>query len=92
MRACVIIHKIVVEARRDTYEKEMASLGLFQETRHLIQVTSPFKRQSQMILKSKSISPLPYDMWTAKIVQQEDRISSCVNHFALKRRDLIAHI
>ena len=91
MKACVIIHNMVVEARTDTYESGMASLGLFKDSQCIFPVIHAFEWQSRTAMEARSGAPLADSIWAAKVVQREDHISSSVDHFAL-RRDLIAHI
>lgn len=91
MKACVIIHNMVVEARRDTYASGMAALGLFRDASELFQTTNTFKWQSRVSLESALGTPMSDSMWASKVMEREERITSTVDHFALKR-DLIARV
>lgn len=91
MTACIIMRSMVVEARRESYESEMSSLRLFQDVKNLFQVSETFKWQSRAAIKSDTGTPMTDFMWGGLVLQRKGRISSTVDHFALKH-DLIAHV
>lgn len=91
MKACVIIHKMVVEARRDNYESGMAALGLFDDTHAMFQCSPQFEWKSKESLERVSGTPLTDAIWTSHVLEREARLTSTVDHFALKR-DLISHM
>lgn len=91
MKSCVIIHNMVMEARRDSYASGMAALGLFRDVQNLFQVTNPFKWQSRAASESASGTPMSDSLWAGRVLQREDNITSTVDQLSLKR-DLIAHL
>lgn len=91
MKACIIIHKMVLEARRNTYESGMSELGLYQDAQGLFSSSPSLCWQSRTALEAASGTPMSDSVWAAKVFQREDRITSTVDHFALKR-DLIEQV
>ena len=91
MRACVILHNMVVEHRRDGYESGMASVGLLEDAMALFPGAATFEWQSREAVQTAHGEPVPEGIWAAMVASRESHITSAVDHFALKR-DLVAHI
>lgn len=89
MKACIIIHNMVVEARRDNYNSGMASLTMHDEARAMFGNVS-FEWQSRSAMEELG-SVITEGMWCAAVNRREMRITSAVDHMSLKH-DLIEHI
>lgn len=67
MKACIIMHNMVVEAHRASYETEMGALGLFQDAQNMFDATEPFKWQSREAIESKTGTKMTDSMWAARV-------------------------
>lgn len=91
MKACIIIHNMAVEHRRDAYDSGMGSLGLFEDARATFGSTPSFAWQSETAMTQLHNGSLPNGTWATIVDARESRVTSSVEHFSLKR-DLIDHI
>lgn len=91
MKACIILHNMVVESRRGHYESKMFALRFSEDARALFGSTMPFKWESKEAHEKRSAMQLYPDMWAAMVSAREERVSNSIDHFALKS-DLIEHI
>lgn len=91
MKACFIIHNMVVEARRDYYPCGTAALDQFSDVCILFQVTYLFTCNSRAAMKYATDPPLTDSACTARAMDREEHIRSSLDHFELKR-NLIAQI
>lgn len=91
MKACIIIHNMVVEHRRDSYESDMGLLVFVEEARKLFDSGATFQWESQSATEEAMGSQLPDGMWASIVASRETRITSSTDHFFLKH-DLIEHI
>ena len=91
MVACIILHNMIVESRRDNYESGMMSLQHFSEARAMFAAGQSSTWESELATRYLLGSELPTGMWASMVSSRQSRITSTVDHFSLKR-DLIEHI
>ena len=84
MKACIIIHNMVVESRRDSYESGMASLQHFNEARAMFAGGRSLKWESQCSTEAVLGSTLTPGMWAAMVATRQTRITSFIDHHSLK--------
>ena len=91
MRACIILHNIIVESRRDRYVSEMASLEQEEEATNLIASGNQFTWDSYGATQQLFQGEMPDGVWAGMVAERETRMCSAREHFSLKF-DLIEHI
>lgn len=85
MKACIIIHNMIVETRRDNYESVISSLQFFEEATSMFEDDSVFEWQSRTAAEMAASGVLPDGTWAAMVVERENSITNTEDHFSLKQ-------
>lgn len=83
MIACIILHNMIVENRRDNYESGMASLQHFSEARAMFATGQSFTWESESATRYYFGNELPLGMWASMVSSRHSSIMSTVDHFSL---------
>ena len=91
MKACVVLHNMIVEERRDSYCGSMSALQFTAEAQEMFAPGTAFVWETMEATEQLHGGALPDGMWASMTASREGRITSPVDHHSLKL-DLIAHV
>lgn len=84
MKACNIIHNMVVEAKRDSYSCIMCCLGMYRNTQAIF--GTQFAWQSRRSLQQMTGTPLTDSMSFGRVMQREARLTRSLDLLCVKVR------
>lgn len=82
MQACIIMHNMNVEARKDTFESVIGGLQQFENANRMFKRGSEFNWQSQEVTRDLMSSAFNDSIWVAMTSSRDERITSTVDHFS----------
>lgn len=91
MKACIILHNMIVEVRRDGYESGMCGLVMTEEAVAMFPEGRSFEWHSKAATHALVGASLPPGMWAAMVSERETRITNLTDHLSLQV-DLVEHI
>jgi hypothetical protein len=88
MLACILMHEMVVESRRNGYESQLFNLQQTEEGKYIVNNTV-FEWQDKNSLESEGM--LAVVSWAARVTSREEHIQD--RHLCAQRKlDLIEHV
>lgn len=91
MKACFILHNMVVESGKGSYKEGMCALRLCEDARVLFDTNAVFTWESKDAIETRNHSMLSPNMWASMVSSRQENISNTQEHFSLKQ-DLINYI
>lgn len=92
MKACIILHNMMVERRRDSYTRNDHLQDFLRDAKSNFGAGPvPFTWHSRDSIQTSSRSNLSEGMWATLVSSRSAQISNTISHFSLKA-DLIEHV
>lgn len=91
LKACIILHNMIVEARRGSYECNMAALQQTEDAQRFFNNGVQFKWNSKSVKKSSLQTAFSEQMWAGMVNRRIEDVTDEYDHFRLKHQ-LIEHI